>query len=158
MLPLASLELREPARLGLVMNTLNQTSTWQYAVITVRNEPQRERLVIPYPNEKTLRDLIAAASIVTVGYSSPKEALQSLDNCLSTTTVPVQELKAGIADLWAALLKEVRAATRLLIGKFRFATPWRVVRNLCHHSFANTIRFVFSQNILSSTLRAFISF
>ena len=77
------------------MNTLNQTSTWQYAVITVRNEPQRERLVIPYPNEKILRDLIAAA---------------------------------------------------------------RIVRNLCHHSFANAIRFVFSQNILSSTLRAFISF
>jgi len=140
------------------MNTLNQTSTWQYAVITVRNEPQRERLVIPYPNEKTLRDLIAAASIVTVGYSSPEEAVQSLDNCVSTFTVPAQELKAGIADLWAALLKEVRAATRLLIGKFGFATTWRIVRNLCHHSFANAIRFVFSQNILSSTLRAFISF
>ena len=137
---------------------LIQTSTLQYAVIAVRNEPQRERLVISYPNEKVLRDLIAAPSIVTLGYSSREEALANIDRCVSTTAVSMQESKVGIVNIGATLLKEVRAATRRLVGNFGSASTWRIVRNLCQHSFANAIRFVYSRNILSSTVRAFISF
>jgi hypothetical protein len=38
-------------------------STWQYAVIALRTEPRRERLVIAYADEKTLRTLIAAPAL-----------------------------------------------------------------------------------------------
>ena len=137
---------------------LIQTSTLQYAVIAVRNEPQRERLVISYPNEKILRDLLAASSIVTLGYRSREEALANIDRCLSTRAVSMQEWKVGIVNIGATLLKEARAATRRLVGNFGSASTWRSVRNLCEHSFANSIRFVYSRNILSSTVRAFISF
>ena len=52
------------------MDELLDTSTWQYAVISVRSDPARERLVIAYPEEDILRDLIAAPSIVALGYTS----------------------------------------------------------------------------------------
>ena len=45
------------------MNELVDTSTWRYAVLTVRSEPDRERLVVAYPDEETLRDVIAAPSM-----------------------------------------------------------------------------------------------
>ena len=58
------------------MNQMLDSSGMQYAVIAgLRTETGPERLVIAYPNEKSLRDLIAAASIVAVGFSSREEAI-----------------------------------------------------------------------------------
>ena len=57
------------------MDELVDTSTWRYAVIRVRSDPARERLVIAYPDEETLQDLIAAPSIVALGYTSRADAL-----------------------------------------------------------------------------------
>jgi hypothetical protein len=52
------------------------SSGMQYAVIAgLRTETGPERLVIAYPNEKSLRELIAAASIIAVGFSSREEAV-----------------------------------------------------------------------------------
>ena len=57
------------------MNELVDSSGVQYAVIAgLRTETGRERLVIAYPNEKSLRDLLAASSILAVGYSSREDA------------------------------------------------------------------------------------
>jgi len=52
-----------------VVDELVDTSTWQYTVISVRSGPDRERLVIAYLDEETLRGLIAAPSIVALGYT-----------------------------------------------------------------------------------------
>jgi hypothetical protein len=58
-----------------VVNELVDSSDVRYAVIAgLRTETGRERLVIAYPNEKSLRDLIAAASIIALGFSSREEA------------------------------------------------------------------------------------
>ena len=58
------------------MKQMVDSSGMQYAVIAgVRAETGPERLVIAYPNEKSLRDLIAAASIIAVGFSSREEAI-----------------------------------------------------------------------------------
>jgi len=52
------------------------SSGMKYAVIAgLRTETGPERLVIGYPSEKSLRDLIAAASIIAVGFSSREEAV-----------------------------------------------------------------------------------
>ena len=61
------------------MDELVDTSTFRYAVITVRPDPARERLVIAYRDEDTLRDLIAAPSIVALGYTSRADALKNID-------------------------------------------------------------------------------
>jgi hypothetical protein len=41
----------------------------------LQTETGHERIVIAYPNEKTLRDLIAAPSIVAFGFASREEAV-----------------------------------------------------------------------------------
>ena len=57
------------------MNELVDSSGVQYAVIAgLRTETGPERLVIEYANEKSLRDLIATASIIALGFSSREEA------------------------------------------------------------------------------------
>lgn len=58
------------------MNELVDSSGVQYAVIAgLRTETGPERLVIAYPNEKSLRDLLAASSILAVGFSSREDAV-----------------------------------------------------------------------------------
>jgi hypothetical protein len=71
-----------------VVNQMLDSSGMQYAVIAgLRTETGPERLVIAYPNEKSLRDLIAAASIIAVGFSSREEAIAD-----SAASVPNAEL------------------------------------------------------------------
>lgn len=135
-----------------------QTSTWQYAVIAVRNEPQGERLVISYPNEKVLRELIAASSIVSLAYSCREEGLANTDRCELITAVSNEKSRLRIVDIGATVLKDVGAAVRRLLGNFGSVGTWRIGRNLCQHGLAYAVCFVYSRNILSSTVRAFISF
>jgi hypothetical protein len=70
---------REPRRRvkeDAVVKQMVDPSGIQYAVIEgLRTETGPERLVIAYPDEKSLRELIAAASIIAVGFSSREEAV-----------------------------------------------------------------------------------
>jgi hypothetical protein len=70
-------------RMGAV-SSLVHTSMQQYAVISVRTLPHCERLVIAYPDEKTLRELLAGPSIVALGYSSREEAEANIYHCRTT--------------------------------------------------------------------------
>lgn len=64
------------------MNGLVDSSNVQYAVIAgLRTETGPERLVIAYPNEKSLRELLAASSILAVGFSSPEDAVAGRRAC-----------------------------------------------------------------------------
>ena len=57
------------------MNNVVDSSGMQCALIAgLRTESGPERLVIAYPNERSLREFIAAASIIAVGFSSREEA------------------------------------------------------------------------------------
>ena len=56
-----------------------QCSGIRYAVIKVSsNKDMPERLVIPYQDENCLRDLIAAPSLLWLGFSSREEAMANL--------------------------------------------------------------------------------
>jgi len=69
---------------GAVMNKLIDFSSVQYAVIeALRTETGPERFVIAYPNEKSLRDVIAAPSIIAFGFSSREEAVANTEACFS---------------------------------------------------------------------------
>lgn len=60
---------------GTVVNEVVESGSLQYAVIAgLHTETGIERLVIAYPNEESLRDLIAAPSIIAAGFSSREEA------------------------------------------------------------------------------------
>jgi hypothetical protein len=67
------------------VNQVVDSSSVQYAVIAgLRTETGPERLVIAYPNEESLRDLIAAPSIVALGFSSREEAVAGNSACAPT--------------------------------------------------------------------------
>jgi hypothetical protein len=140
------------------VDELVDTSTWQYAVISVRSEPDRERLVIAYPDENTLRDLIAAPSIVALGYTSRADALEHVDRCVSTTASLKRPVKTASLHPNMTFVTECRAALRQLAGGFGLSGSSQVMRNLLHNGFAAALVFFFSKNVLRSTARAFISF
>jgi hypothetical protein len=139
------------------VNDLVDTSTWRYAVISVRSEPARERLVIAYPNEETLRDLIAAPSIVALGYTSPADALKNIDRCVTTTASLKQFLKTAVLHPNLISLTG-RVALRRLAAAFGLSATSKLMRNLLHNGLAAALIFFYSRNVLSSTVRAFISF
>ena len=140
------------------MDELVDTSTWQYAVISVRSEPDRERLVIAYPDEEALRDVIAAPSIVALGYTSRAEALKNIDRCVTTKVSLKRLLKAASLHPNMTFLTECRVALRRLAGGFGLSGTSKVMRNLLHNGLAAVLILFYSRNILSSTVRAFISF
>jgi hypothetical protein len=127
------------------VDELVETSTWRYAVICVRSEPDRERLVIAYPDEETLRDFIAAPSIVTLGYSSRADALKNID-------------RSAVLHTTLTFLTECRVVLRRVAGGFGLSGASRVMRSLLHNGLAAALIFFYSRNVLSSTVRAFISF
>ncbi len=136
------------------MDELVDTSTWRYAVVSVRSEPARERLVIAYPEEEMLRDLIAAPSIVALGYTSRADALKNIDRCVT--------IKASLKRLLktASLQPNMTSLTvlRRLAAGFGLSGTSRVMRNLLHNSLAAALIFFYSRNVLSGTVRALISF
>ena len=79
------------------MDELVDTSTFRYAVITVRPDPARERLVIAYRDEDTLRDLIAAPSIVALGYTSRADALKNINRWVTNQGYFEATAEDGIA-------------------------------------------------------------
>jgi hypothetical protein len=127
------------------VDELVETSTWQYAVICVRSEPNRERMVIAYPDEESLRDLIAAPSIVTLGYSSRADALKNIG-------------RSAVLPTTLAFLTECRVVLRRVAAGFGLSGTSRVMRSLLHNGLATALMFFYSRNVLSSTVRAFISF
>jgi hypothetical protein len=100
----------------------------QYAVIEgLPTETGHERIVIAYPNEQSLRDLIAAPSIVAFGFSSREEAVAGSKSCVPTASV-YQRMPEAMANWeterhqqqglsWAELRGEASSALRRL-GRF----------------------------------------
>jgi hypothetical protein len=140
------------------VDELVDTSTWRYAVISVRSEPDRERLVMAYPDEETLRDLIAAPSIVALGYTSRADALKNIDRCVTTTSSLKRLLETAVLHPNMTFLSECRVALRRLAGGFRLSGASKVMRNLLQNGLAAALIFFYSRNVLSSKVRAFVSF
>jgi hypothetical protein len=137
---------------------LVDTATWRYAVICVRSQPVGERLVIAYPDEEALRDLIAAPSIVALGYSSRADALKNVDRCLTTKASLKRLLKTASLYPNITFLNECCVALRRLTGGFGLSGTSKIMRNLLHGGLAGALIFFYSRNALSATVRAFISF
>jgi hypothetical protein len=77
------------------VDMLVDTSSWRYAVITVRSEPDRERLVIAYPDEETLKDLIDTSSIVALGYTSRADAVKNVNRSATTNAAAKRPRKTA---------------------------------------------------------------
>lgn len=130
---------------------------WQYAVISVRTEPRCERVVIAYPDEKSLRDLLAASSILGFGYSSREEAQLNID-CYTTTAHPSRREVTATPVTTALSLRRFIANRDLPRGESDLARAWSIICELVQLCFAVAIAAYYSKNVLSAAARALISF
>ena len=108
------------------MSKTGDSTRMRYAVIAgLRSKTGPERLVIAYPNEKSLRDLIAARSIIAVGFSSREGAATARKSSLRLVaasyerireTRPVWPRKYLRVFKWADRRGEIGSALRRSAG------------------------------------------
>jgi hypothetical protein len=144
----------ERVREDAVVKELVDFSVVQYAVIKgLHTGTGHERLVIAYRNEQSLRDLIAASSIVAFGLSSREEAVAGSRACLPTAVAYPRILEAmavgetekhqqGLS--WVELRGETGSVLRRL-ARF-LATSWSDV-------VTSAIVVFSSSNLVSAAIR-----
>ena len=89
----------------------------RYAVIDgPHTKAGHERIVIAYPTERALRDLIAAPSIIAFGFSSREEALVDACACLPAATTFQRLLRAFLSLMFAGCRSQV-LTEEVLSGK-----------------------------------------
>ena len=139
------------------VSRLVHISMRQYAVISVCTMPHCERLVIAYPDEKTLRDLLAGPSIVGLGYSSREEAEASIPYRTRAQPLRGKSMAALVGSSTRALKKFV-STHPLATHKFRLGKTQSTICGLLQQTFVAAIVVLYSKNALSAVVRSLISF
>lgn len=139
------------------IRSVSSSSALHYAVISVRNGQRCERLVIAYPDEKILRGLIAAPSILGLGYRSREEAHVNIDRRATTTRHSGRELPATSVSTTGSCIEFV-ANHQFPGAAASFVRTCCVVRDLLQQSLTLAIVALYSKNVLSAAIRALISF
>jgi hypothetical protein len=140
------------------MSELVDTSSWQYAVIAIRTQPQPERLVIAYPDEKILRAVIAAPSIIGLSYDSRDQAIADIDRCIPMTVAPQRRSAKELFSTIRKSLEKALAVKRRSADRNGLGWTQSFLGHVLQHSVAAAIVLLYSRNVLSATVRAFISF
>jgi hypothetical protein len=132
-------------------------SVLHYAVISVRGGPCCERLVIAYPDEKSLEGLIAAPSILGLGYRSREEAQANLNRRATTPRHLGRKLSAALVSITGPCIEFV-ANHQFPGGAANFASACCTIRDLLQRSWTLAIVALYSKSVLSAAVRALISF
>jgi hypothetical protein len=136
------------------VNEVVDSSGVHYAVIAgLRTETGTERLVIAYPSEESLRDLIATPSIIAIGFSTREEAVAGSRACVPTS-VAHRRMSAATAGRqtgrkqqgfsWA----ELRGETGSALGRLQ-----RSFVNLCSNVVTAAIVIFSSSGTVSAVIR-----
>lgn len=138
------------------MSGLIRTQMRRYAVISVRTVPRCERLVIGYPDEKTLRNLLSARSIVALGYGSRDEAEASVyRNGSAAQSLQRKSISTSVVNGSRALKDFFHLLPKDVFGSRKTQTT---VARLLQQTLAAAVVALYSKNVLSAALRALISF
>jgi hypothetical protein len=142
------------------VNEMVDYSGVRYAVIAgLRTETGPEQLVIAYPNEKSLRDLIAARSIIAVGFSSREEAAAGRKSSVRPggasyehmrETITVWSEKCLQVFKWADRRAEIDLAFRRAVGFLVSSYSDLATTALVIFSSANTVSAVIRMALGSS--------
>jgi hypothetical protein len=141
-------------RRAAVVNEMIDSSGVRYAVIAgLRTETGPERLVIAYPNEKLLRDLIAARSIIAAGFSSREEAAAGRNYSVRPAAALYEQLRKTIAAGTEKCLQVFKCADRrAAIGSASRRAVGFLVSS--YSELATTALVIFSStNAVSSVIR-----
>jgi hypothetical protein len=126
-----------------------------YAVISACSKPHQE-LVVAYPDEKSLRGLFAAPSIVALGYRSRAEAVAHVDGIFQTGCILPHKSKTSLSRVHQRSTD--CGIQRTSMSKADRPNARRKIRHLFHYGIAVAIGLIYSQNVVSAMLRAFVSF
>jgi len=136
-----------------VMTGLVNTPIAQYAVLEARRtEGPSERFVIAYPDEESLRELIAGPSIIACGFASREEAQINVDADFCTAAAWKQTPR----DRAEKYQREVLSAKRCLGAGFNLTQAGRNVRGFLHAAVAGAILIFYSRNAVSTLIRSFV--
>ena len=136
------------------MNALLQFTKVQYAVIQLSATDPRERLILPYRDERTLLALIAEPSIVRLGFDSREEALGTEDAVVNKAAAPAQanELENDPLEPRQLYSRGDRGPKRS-----RFPSLRSLGRGMVQFAFAAALCIFYSRNIVSATIRAVLA-
>ena len=132
---------------GDVMAVLVHCSSVCYAVIHASSKKDRpERLVIAYHDENCLRELIAAPSIVGLGFRSREKAIANLEGHMSNAAPSKQ--KPRITAMFHATHENGDLPSGLCLVKHR-----RTPQSILQSALAAVIALFYSKNIVSVMIR-----
>ena len=138
------------------MTGLVDSPNAQYAVIEARRtEGPSERFVITYPDEESLRELIAGPSIIACGFASREEAQANID--ADFWTAQAWKHSGGpTVDGAEKYERGVLSAKRRLAAGFNMTETGRIVRGFLHAAVAGAIVIFYSRNAVSTVIRSFV--
>jgi hypothetical protein len=135
------------------MNGMIQFTSVQYAVIQISSiKGSPERMVIAYPNEETLRGLIAGPSIIAFGFVSRDKALASVDGDFLKTDVSRQANETPIAG--GNKKGQADSIMDRLLDRFSLSKSCQKVRSFLNFALASAILIFYSGNIVAATFRS----
>ena len=138
------------------MSALLQFSNVRFAVIRVSSaEGSPERLVLAYPNEETLRGLIADTSIVGLGFSSLDEAGCAAGAAVTKGATPCQA--DGVAAGSHAEERPVHRLREQLAHRMKLSAIRRFSTTIVQLGIAAAMFIFYSKNIVSAAVRAFLA-
>ena len=124
-----------------------QCSDVRYAVIQASSKKDRpERLVIAYHDENCLRDLIAAPSIIGLGFASREEAIANLESFASNAAPSKQ--KPRITAMFHATHENGDSPSGHGLVKHG-----RIPQSILQSTLAAVIALFYSKNIVSVVIR-----
>jgi hypothetical protein len=125
----------------------------QYAVIAVlRTEQLPERLVVAYPDEESLRDLIAAPSIIALGFNSRDEAVKHAECCFQAARDPYPATSASVSDRPKSR-DDFSSKKSQFIALFE--DTWKNASHLVQYAVTLGITILCSRHAVSVAIRAF---
>jgi hypothetical protein len=132
----------------------------RYAVIKgycLQGSP--EPLVIAYADEKSLRELIAAPSILGLRFESRAAAVKSARNDSPAIAFSNQMREsAGMTDRVQKCELEVHSARRGLAGRFCFWSDRRMIHCILEQAAVMIALIVYSRSLVSAVIRTILGF
>ena len=154
----ACIRLSEVSIQGQIMSRLIDSSGVHYAVIKgCCSQGSPEPLVIAYADERSLRELIAAPSILGLRFDSRTEAVKSARNDSTAIALSNQmRERAGMADRVQKCELEARSAGRGLAGGCCSWKNRRMIYRVLEQAAVMIALIFHSRNVVSAVIRTIL--
>ena len=154
------IQLSEVSIQGAIMSRLIDSSGVHYAVIKgCCSQGSPEPLVIAYADERSLRELIAAPSILGLRFESRAEAVKSARNDSPAIARSNQMREtAAMTDRVQKCELEVHSARRGLAGRFCFWRNRRMIHRGLEQAAVMIALIFYSRGLVSAVIRTILGF